>query len=333
MHCSQGNAKSAAIFAVCVLTCIIFLHADDTSNTSDLPGTWKSTVHQTPNGESPSAAMHKILLNKPSFVGTGDLIRIDTKRFEELPPFTKARDEFTRGWDNEAYHAIHHYFWGCSNGIVLEMGALDGKLFSVSNDFVQFGWHRILIEGTPTYWHDGVRLSSDATYVGAAICNTSEVHYVQKSRSRPGGSALNGIAEFMAPTFLRDFFPWVYKQAVTSQHRLDFNAVQWHDNAAGDTVLTVQCAQLRHLFRSLEVRHINFAVIDVEGAELNVLATIDFSEVIIDVLCVETDPQYRSSGYRAAVRTYLETKGFVHDGDVGRNSWFHHPSFTPVRKT
>ena len=34
--------------------------------------------------------------------------------------------------------------------------------------------------------------------------------------------------------------------------------------------------------------HINFFILDVEGAEMSILSSVDFSLVIFDVLCIET---------------------------------------------
>ena len=77
----------------------------------------------------------------------------------------------TRSWDSEPYIAVTRYFWGQSGGIILELGALDGLQFSASRDFLSLGWHRILIEGAPEYWNRAITESSDATYIGSAICN------------------------------------------------------------------------------------------------------------------------------------------------------------------
>ena len=177
----------------------------------------------------------------------------DLAKFEAVPfvpaagPGSKPGD---RGWDNEAYDAVHKYFWGVENGLVFEAGALDGQQFSVSADFLPLQWHRVLVEGSPGHWEKAVNLwggsntsttvarrSEDSTtYVGACVCdvnnNTSSnaagvVHYLQKFGGSTG--AINGIFEFMSESFVKTFFPWVYKEATrgNSNGQFNKNSVNW----------------------------------------------------------------------------------------------------------
>lgn len=73
-----------------------------------------------------------------------------------------------RGWDNEAYDAVRKYFWGVENGLVFEAGALDGRQFSVSSDFLALGWHRLVVEGTPAHWKKALELWGPAPPVSKA---------------------------------------------------------------------------------------------------------------------------------------------------------------------
>lgn len=49
----------------------------------------------------------------------------------------------------------------------------------------------------------------------------------------------------------------------------------------------VRCLPLAAILASLHVAHINFFVLDVEGAEISVLESVDWERVSFDVLCVE----------------------------------------------
>jgi len=54
--------------------------------------------------------------------------------------------------DGEAVDAIEHFFWGRTNGLVMELGAGDGlpSTASVSSPLEKhLGWKRILVEGNP----------------------------------------------------------------------------------------------------------------------------------------------------------------------------------------
>ena len=59
---------------------------------------------------------------------------------------------------------------------------------------------------------------------------------------------------------------------------------------------------------------------DPQGAELEVLNSINWSLVKFDVLCIETDPPNRPEGYASKVTAFLKERGYEdHAGQVGRN--------------
>jgi len=51
--------------------------------------------------------------------------------------------------DGEPLDIIELYFWEVCGGLVLDVGALDGQMYSQSAALVPLGWRRILIEGSP----------------------------------------------------------------------------------------------------------------------------------------------------------------------------------------
>ena len=56
--------------------------------------------------------------------------------------------------DGEAVDAIEHFFWGRTNGLVMELGAGDGLPATASVSYSlekQLGWRRILVEGNPKF--------------------------------------------------------------------------------------------------------------------------------------------------------------------------------------
>lgn len=274
------------------------------------------------------------LVNNPAFSQTGELAKsTDIQKFKDLPPVLPTDNPEFRGWDNEAYDAIHRFFWGKEQGIVLEMGALDGKQFSVSHDFLSFQWHRILIEATPKWRHAARKLSTDATYVSAAICSSnSVVHYL----SRPNtDNAINGIAEFMAEHFMQEMHPKVYAEA-TKGGNFDLSQVQWskftsHDTLeyADSTVHPMQCLRMDTLLDVIHVKKINLFVLDVEGGELEVLRSIDFSKISFDVLCIEVEQVHRPPQFKENVQRLLEQYNYHFVFEQGRNAWFKAANFQP----
>ena len=59
---------------------------------------------------------------------------------------------------------------------------------------------------------------------------------------------------------------------------------------------------------------------ELQGAETEVLKSINWSLVKFDVLCIETDPPNRPPGYAQKVAEYMKERGYMdYAGQVGRN--------------
>ena len=81
--------------------------------------------------------------------------------------------------------------------------------------------------------------------------------------------------------------------------------------------------------RYKDLVHINFFVLDVEGAELEVLKTINWRRTTFDILCIETDREHRSQGYGENVTIYMKDRGYEFLKYKGRNSWYMRNGFIP----
>lgn len=274
------------------------------------------------------------LINHPSFSQTGQLKpTANIEAFQSLPPVPDGATPANRGWDNEAYDGLHKFFWGQEDGIIIEMGALDGQAFSVSHDFLQYHWHRILIEATPKWFDSAKERSSDATYIGAAICNSdSKIHYLARPMT---DNAINGIAEFMAPKFMEAMHPNVYAQAMKTG-TYDLSQVDWTmflkdqvTHHADSIVHIIHCVRLNRVLEIVNVKKVNLFVLDIEGGELEVLRSIDFTRIAFDVLCIEVEAKNRPPNYRQDIQQLLEPYGYEFLFEKGRNAWFKAKSFQP----
>jgi FkbM family methyltransferase len=144
-------------------------------------------------------------------------------------------------------------------GTVLEMGALDGVGLSNSLFFERcLGWRAILLEGQPANCLKLFENRPHATSLCMAVCGP--VDSTLQFTSDPGPIA--GAVEAMST----EFKPGVEKRTVT-----------------------VPCGPLSKYLAILGVRHIDFFSLDVEGAELVVLDTIDWTALTVDVMIVERD--------------------------------------------
>ena len=80
-------------------------------------------------------------------------------------------------------------------------------------------------------------------------------------------------------------------------------------------VREMSCVPLGVILREASVKHVDFFSLDVEGAELNVLRTVDWDAVTFGVLLVEQDGKNTTKDN--AVRELLRAKGYEYDGVTG----------------
>ena len=244
--------------------------------------------------------------------------------------------------DFEALYAIENFFWGMTGGLSVELGALDGNAnnyiaASQTGDFVDLGWHRIIIEANPTYRDDMKKFSPDALAVNSAICNAHKhdkehrVHYIYR---KGVNSPVAGIIEFMTPHFLKTFYPYLLVGDPPVLVKNFTDAVL----PDGVKISRIACLPLQKVFDYVMITHVNFFVLDVEGGELDVLHSIDWHRTTFDVLCIETDKEHRAEGYAHHVTHYLGQRGYALVHEDRRNSWYVHQglfdrlAFEPVKR-
>lgn len=230
-------------------------------------------------------------------------------------------DAFT---DGEVVDALEHFFWGMENGLVIELGALDGspKTRSMTYEYEkEFGWHRILIEGDPRYREELKRNSPLSYSVNAAICDKHQtVHFIP-------ANYIGGIIEFMSTNFLKEYHHAIYDQCVPPGNT---SSLHWSNIPQ---IIEITCLPLKMILHLLNVSHVNYFILDVEGGELNVLKSINFHKIRFDVLSIETDPLNRSPDYAKTISEYLYQYGYKNaTGQMGRNTWFIHESFIPSKR-
>lgn len=248
-----------------------------------------------------------------------------TKDFNSINLFTNTSDDMYEKidayTDGEFSDSIDHFFWGMKNGLAMELGALDGspKTRSMTHEYEKvFGWKRILVEGNHFYRGNLKSRSPLSFSVHSPICeNIQSIHYA------PAGY-LSGIVEHMTPDFLKLYHKKIYDAGVPKG---SIN-ITWND--LGDTVRNIKCIPLKTILSHIDIHHINFFILDVEGAELEVLRSINWSLVKFDVLCIETDPLNRELGFGDKITSYLYDKGYKNVTlQTGRNIWYINNNFIP----
>ena len=172
--------------------------------------------------------------------------------------------------------------------------------------------------------------------VTAAVCSSPGLlHYI-------GKGPVGGIVEFMPDAYLRKWYPSLLAakgKAARAGEKMDWGAVDFKANHV--PAVEVACMTLTAILDYVGISHIHFFVLDVEGAELEILRTIDFRRIRFGVLVVEAWSPFgsRPREYSGEVTSFMlnETGGqyrqLFPDALRSRNLWFMHRDFTAYART
>lgn len=159
-----------------------------------------------------------------------------------------------------------------SSGFFVEMGGFDGVSFSNSFIYEQcLGWKGLLIEADPRNYLKMIENRPCTYNVWGAVCPT-------------GSEAPPQSHHFMIHDFVQ--------KAINSTEIAERNAIAIQSNVSSQQLLLpkmVPCRSMRSIFQEAEVSVVDFFSLDVEGAELDVLHSIDFTAVRINVIMVEIE--------------------------------------------
>ena len=232
----------------------------------------------------------------------------------------KGKQKKDRRVDGEAVDAISQFFWGMTNGVVLEMGAINGNWSSESLPLVGLGWKRVLIEGSPQFRED-LRRWKDSYAYNAAICEREcTVHYAVNSNY-----FVSGIIEFMPSDYIKKWYKGNYKLGLEAGGVFNVSKVDWgqvKSKRKRVTLHKLQCIPMYDILSHSQLSHINLMILDVEGAELMVLKSIDFTIVRFDVIVIENNREIELLDFFSGSDYSLSSR-------KGRNLWFVHKSFSP----
>lgn len=207
--------------------------------------------------------------------------------------------------------AFRNLFLNKRNGVFMEMGALDGRKFSNTFFFQkELDWYGILIEPNTQSFAKLLEsrcVGSRNMCLNTAVCSQARpVHFAH-------ADAVGGIVEFMSPTFMNRFHPDLLK-----------------DPSSITKLPVIPCVPVGTLFKLFGILHIDWLSLDVEGGELEVIRTIDFSSINIQVLTIELDGSNPSKDKE--VKDIMIKNGYrLLDAPAFQvqiaNSWFVHKSF------
>jgi FkbM family methyltransferase len=178
------------------------------------------------------------------------------------------------------------YFFRQETGFFVDVGAEDGKSGSNSLFFEEKGWKGICIEPHPESF---AKLSQNRKCLCLPVAISSTKGTMTFTQIDGPASALSGLSQTYDPRH---------------RERIDREISQ---KGGKKTEIQVTTEPLKSIFQRQEVKEVHYLSIDVEGAELEVLKSIDFDEVFIHVIDIENN--YPDSF--GEVRKFLASKGFT----------------------
>lgn len=200
-----------------------------------------------------------------------------------------------------------HFFKNKTNGFFVEVGALDG--FGASNTYFfekERNWSGLLIEPNPIEFNKRHQHPRDKSiWENCAISEfDGEVNFLSI-----GGpcNVLSGIVEF---------YNTQHTERINKELEMYKDYPQGHELYSTKEILKIKSHRLETLFDKHSIKDIDLISIDVEGAELCVLKSINFEKVNISCLLIENN-------YGLQEETeFLKSKGYKLLGSIQWDSVF-----------
>ena len=157
-----------------------------------------------------------------------------------------------------------------TGGFFVECGAANGETFSNSLYLERFkSWTGLLVEANPVYFKEILRTNRKVFSINSCL---STINKTQKVEFKPAG-LFGGLEPNMDDTHMKAI----------------------HNHPKGYETIHVQCFTLASVLLSIKQTHVDYFSLDVEGAEIEILHTIPWDRIYIDIISVE----YRSSDGRS----------------------------------
>ena len=210
--------------------------------------------------------------------------------------------------DGQDMYLENNIFKGYKNGFYVDVGAHDGVTINNTLYFERnLNWTGINIEPIKTVF-DKLSINRPTNInINCAICN------------------YEGETDFFLNTEYTEMISGI-KDTYDSRH---LQRLVYENNIMGSKteIVTVNTKRLQTILDQNNVNHINYLSIDVEGAEFEVIKSINFNNVFIDVIGFENNYHDIS----IPIVKYLEDKNFIviHESMdifmINRNSIFYRP--------
>lgn len=190
--------------------------------------------------------------------------------------------------DKQDEYLETNIFKGYKNGFYMDVGAHDGITINNTLYFEKYNnWTGINVEPIKTVYDKLLINRPNNININCAICNN------------------DGNAEFICNVGYTEMLSGL-KDCFDDRHHQRLN----YENEIFDSktnIININTRRIESICDEYNVKHINYLSIDVEGAELEVIKSINFKKVFIDVIGFENNYDDMS----VPIIDYLKTKHYV----------------------
>jgi FkbM family methyltransferase len=190
--------------------------------------------------------------------------------------------------DNQDMYLENNIFKGYKNGIYVDVGAHDGVSINNTLYFEKYNnWTGINIEPIKKIFDKLIINRPNNINLNYAICNN------------------DGETEFFCNIGYTEMISGI-KDTFDYRHLQRLQNENIHTGSTTE-IIKVNTKKLETIFDEYYISHINYLSIDVEGAEFEVIKSINFDKVFIDVIGFENNYDDTS----IPIVQYLENKNFI----------------------
>lgn len=172
--------------------------------------------------------------------------------------------------DNQDKYLEENIFKGYKNGIFVDVGSHDGITINNTLYFEKYNnWSGINIEPIKSVYDKLLINRPNSNNINCAVCNN------------------DGETDFLCNTGYTEMISGI-KDTFDERH---FNRLEMENKFMNATtnIIKVNTKKLETIFDENKLTNVNYLSIDVEGAEFEVIKSINFNKVFIDIIGFENN--------------------------------------------
>jgi FkbM family methyltransferase len=180
-----------------------------------------------------------------------------------------------------------NFFKGFKNGFFMDIGAHDGIFINNTLYFEKnHNWNGINVEAIPEVFNKLVLNRPNCININCAVTN------------------FNGESEFICNSGYTEMISGLKNNYDVRHSTRLINEINLYK---GETkIISVETRTVDSILHETNVKHIHYLSIDVEGAEFDVIKSINFDNVFIDIIDFENNYEDTSK----PIINYLQEKGY-----------------------